>query len=235
MNDAKSTVLVVEDDLQIRRFVCQTLERADYRVTEACTMQAAQDEAGARPPDLVVLDLGLPDGNGVDFVRVMRDWSRMPILILSARSAEADKIDALDAGADDYLTKPFSVGELLARVRALLRRADPDSSPGTPLVRFGDVEVDLVRRSVQRAGEPVHLTAIEYRLLVVLIANAGKVLTHRHLLREVWGAGYAESTHYLRIYISHLRQKLEADPTQPAHLRTEIGVGYRFDTQAPNA
>ncbi|NMG43885.1 two-component system response regulator KdpE [Aromatoleum toluvorans] len=227
MSEHQTGILVVEDEQEIRRFIRQTLERAGYRVFEAATLQQALDDAVARRPEFVVLDLGLPDGDGTDFVRAVRDWSRMPVLILSARSDEANKITALDAGADDYLTKPFSVGELLARVRALLRRAEGGDA-GAAQVRFGEVEVDLARRTVTRRGEAVHLTALEYRLLVVLLANAGKVMTHRQLLREVWGAAYVDSTHYLRIYVGHLRQKLEADPTQPAHLRTEIGVGYRF-------
>ncbi|AYH45603.1 response regulator [Azoarcus sp. DN11] len=228
MSEHQTGILVVEDEQEIRRFIRQTLERAGYRVFEAATLRQALDDVVARRPEFVVLDLGLPDGDGTDFVRAVRDWSRMPVLILSARSDEANKITALDAGADDYLTKPFSVGELLARVRALLRRAEAGSGAGAAQVRFGEVEVDLARRTVTRGGEAVHLTALEYRLLVVLLANAGKVMTHRQLLREVWGAAYVDSTHYLRIYVGHLRQKLEADPTQPAHLRTEIGVGYRF-------
>jgi len=228
VSEHQTSVLVVEDELQIRHFVRQILERAGYRVLEAGTVRQALTDAASRKPDLVILDLGLPDGDGASFVSAVRDWSRMPVLILSARSDEADKITALDAGADDYLTKPFSVGELLARVRALLRRADGGNEQAEALVRFGDVEVDLAHHTVLRAGEPVHLTAHEYRLLVVLLANMGKVMTHRHLLREVWGPAYVDSTHYLRIYVGHLRQKLEADPTQPAHLRTEIGVGYRF-------
>ncbi|MCC4115687.1 response regulator [Aromatoleum toluclasticum] len=228
MNAHPVRILVVEDELQIRHFIRQTLERAEYQVIEAATVQQALDDAVSGKPDLVILDLGLPDGDGVDFVRAVRDWSRMPVLILSARSDENEKVNALDAGADDYLTKPFSVGELLARVRALLRRAEAGADAGAAVVRFGDVEVDLARRTVLRAGLPVHLTAREYRLLVVLLANAGKVMTHRQLLREVWGPAYVDSTHYLRIYVGHLRQKLEADPTQPLHLRTEIGVGYRF-------
>ncbi|WP_018990517.1 response regulator [Aromatoleum toluclasticum] len=227
MNAHPVRILVVEDELQIRHFIRQTLERAEYQVIEAATVQQALDDAVSGKPDLVILDLGLPDGDGVDFVRAVRDWSRMPVLILSARSDENEKVNALDAGADDYLTKPFSVGELLARVRALLRRAEGGDA-GAAVVRFGDVEVDLARRTVLRAGAPVHLTAREYRLLVVLLGNAGKVMTHRQLLREVWGPAYVDSTHYLRIYVGHLRQKLEADPTQPMHLRTEIGVGYRF-------
>jgi two-component system KDP operon response regulator KdpE len=173
----------------------------------------------------VVLDLGLPDMNGIDFIRDLRTWSRVPILILSARSAEQDKIAALDAGADDYLAKPFGVGELLARVRALLRRHWHDAKPQH---KFGDVEVDLSRRTVSRGGVEVHLTQIEYRLLAVMLANSGKVMTHRHLMQEVWGPGHTEQGHYLRIYVGRLRQKLETDPALPRHILTETGVGYRF-------
>jgi len=199
-------------------------------VVEAETMKQGLIDAGTRKPDLVVLDLGLPDGNGVDFIRDFRGWSSVPIIVLSARAAEAEKIEALDAGADDYLTKPFGVGELLARVRASLRRTSA-AAPGSGAVfRFGDVEVDQATRTVTRAGQRVHLTPIEYRLLSLLIANAGKVLTHRHLLREVWGPTFVESNHYVRIYVGHLRQKLETDPAQPRHLLTETGVGYRFQT-----
>jgi two-component system KDP operon response regulator KdpE len=184
--------------------------------------------AGEAKPDLVMLDLGLPDGNGVDFIRNLRGWSDVPILVLSARTHEKDKIQALDAGADDYLTKPFGVGELQARARALLRRRNRGEAP-SPLFEFGEVKVDLSRRTVMRNGEPVHLTPIEYRLLCALLANSGKVLTQRYLLREVWGPSSVESYHYLRIYVGHLRQKLEIDPTQPRHIQTETGVGYRFE------
>jgi len=221
-------VLVVEDEMQIRRFVCAVLESEGCRVAEAATMAQGLIDAGTRKPDLIILDLGLPDGDGVRFVQDLRAWSNMPVLILSARSTENDKIGVLDAGADDYLTKPFAVGELLARVRALLRRGKQSGEAASPLVCFGEVEVDLARRKVSRQGEPVHLTPIEYRLLGVMLANAGKVMTHRHLLREVWGPSYVESNHYLRIYVGHLRQKLEQDPTQPRHFLTETGVGYRF-------
>jgi len=221
------TVLVVEDEAQIRRFVRAALEAEGCRVAEAATMRQGLIDAGSRKPDLVVLDLGLPDGDGERFVTDLRSWSTVPVLILSARSTENDKIAVLDAGADDYLTKPFSVGELLARVRALLRRSRPGGS-GEPLLRFTDVEVDLARRSVLRGGAAVRLTPIEYRLLAVLLANPGKVMTHRHLLREVWGPNAVESSHYLRVYVGHLRQKLEADPAQPRHFLTETGVGYRF-------
>lgn len=227
---AAPNILVVEDDAQIRRFVRHALEREAFRVREAETFASGLIEAGTSKPDLVILDLGLPDGDGVHFVQELRGWSQTPVLILSARSTEADKIGVLDAGADDYLTKPFSVGELIARVRALLRRGLRSRESESAVVQFGDVTVDMTRRLVMRAGEPVHLTAIEYRLLVALIANSNKVITQRQLLREVWGPTHVESSHYLRIYVSHLRQKLEADPTQPKHIQTEIGVGYRFVT-----
>ncbi|MEQ1595650.1 MAG: two-component system response regulator KdpE [Casimicrobium sp.] len=228
MNTPATTLLVVEDDVQIRRFVRLSLEREGFRVREAETYASGLVDAGTSKPDVVILDLGLPDGDGTDFVRELRGWSQVPVLILSARTMETDKIDVLDAGADDYLTKPFSVGELLARVRALLRRVSrlPDSE--SAVAHFGDVTVDMTRRLVLRNGTPVHLTAIEYRLLVALIANANKVVTQRQLLRDVWGPTHVESSHYLRIYVSHLRQKLEVDPTLPQHLLTEIGVGYRF-------
>ncbi len=226
MTEIAPTALLVEDERQIRRFVRTAMEAEGWQVVEADTMKQGLIEAGTRKPDLVVLDLGLPDGNGVDFIRDFRGWSSVPVIVLSARTGETDKIEALDAGADDYLTKPFGVGELLARVRAMLRRK---AAPGTGGVfRFGDVTVDQVNRVVTRDGVPVHLTPIEYRLLTVLIGSAGKVLTHRALLREVWGPSYIESSHYVRVYVGHLRQKLEADPTQPRHLLTETGVGYRF-------
>ena len=223
-------ILVVEDDAQIRRFVRHALEREAYRVREADTFAGGLLDAGTSKPDLVILDLGLPDGDGVQFVRELRGWSQTPVLILSARSTEADKIGVLDAGADDYLTKPFSVGELIARVRALLRRGLRSRESESAVVQFGDVVVDMTRRLVMRAAEPVHLTAIEYRLLVALIANSNKVVTQRQLLREVWGPTHVESSHYLRICVSHLRHKLETDPTQPKHIQTEVGVGYRFVT-----
>ena len=221
-------ILVVEDESQIRRFVRAALEGEGCRVAEAASCRQGLLEAGARRTDLVVLDLALPDGDGVAFVRDFRAWSSAPVLVLSARSTEHDKIGVLDAGADDYLTKPFSVGELLARVRALLRRGRGDADLESACVAFGDVEVDFARRQVSRRGEPVRLTPIEYRLLGVLVANAGKVMTHRQLLREVWGPAASESSHYLRVYVGHLRHKLEDDPTRPRHVLTETGVGYRF-------
>ena len=229
-------VVVIEDEPQIRRFVRSALEAEGWQVHEADTAKKGLTEAGTRKPDLLVLDLGLPDGNGLDVIRDVRGWSAVPIIVLSARSDEADKITALDAGADDYLTKPFGVGELLARVRANLRRPRAAAADGfaaeeiDPVFRFGEVEVDRQARLVRRSGVEVHLTPIEYRLLNVLMANAGRVLTHRQLLREVWGPSHAEQSHYLRIYMGHLRQKLERDHAQPVHLLTETAVGYRLLT-----
>jgi len=228
VNSSSPVVLLVEDEAQIRRFVRSALEGDGCRVAESETMRQGLIEAGTRKPDLVILDLGLPDGDGVQFVEGLRAWSAIPVIILSARTTEHDKIEVLDAGADDYLTKPFSVGELLARVRALLRRQARAAEGESPVLRFGAVEVDLSRRVVLRNGAPVRLTPIEYRLLTVLLASSGKVLTHRNLLREVWGPAFVESSHYLRIYVSRLRQKLENDPAQPRHFFTETGVGYRF-------
>jgi two-component system KDP operon response regulator KdpE len=221
-------VVIIEDDRQIRRFVRAALEEEGCQVFEAENAARGLIEAGTRKPDLVVLDLGLPDRDGVEVVHDLRGWTGIPIIILSARSAEEEKIAALDAGADDYLAKPFGVGELLARVRALLRRRFAAAAGAEPICTFGDVRVDLSRRMVERAGQTLHLTPIEYRLLGVLLANADKVLTHRQLLREVWGPNAVESNHYLRIYVGHLRQKIEVDPTQPKHILTETGVGYRF-------
>jgi two-component system KDP operon response regulator KdpE len=226
--------IVIEDEPQIRRFVRAALEAEGWQVHDAGTLRQGLAEAGTRKPDLLVLDLGLPDGDGVDLIRDVRAWSQVPIVVLSARSDESDKIAALDAGADDYLTKPFGVGELMARVRANLRR--PRSVPGDAaasggeeaVFRFGEVEVDRPARLVRRQGVPVHLTPIEYRLLLVLVTHAGRVLTHRQLLREVWGPSHAEQSHYLRIYMGNLRRKLETDPAQPRHLLTETAVGYRL-------
>jgi two-component system, OmpR family, KDP operon response regulator KdpE len=220
-------ILIIEDEPQIRRFVRTAIEAENGTVFEAATGERGLIEAATRKPDLVIVDLGLPDRDGVEVVRDIRGWSGLPILILSARVDERDKVAALDAGADDYLTKPFGVAELQARIRALLRRAVGGQS-GEPTVHFGDIEVDLAKRCVSKAGQEVHLTPIEYRLLTQLIANAGRVLTHRQLLREVWGPGHAEDTHYLRVYMTGLRRKLEDDPARPCHIRTESGVGYRL-------
>jgi two-component system KDP operon response regulator KdpE len=224
---AAASIVVIEDEPQIRRFLRTALEAEGCSMAEAGSGKRGLVEAGTRKPDLVILDLGLPDCDGVDVVRDLRTWSRVPILILSARTDEADKVAALDAGADDYLTKPFGVAELMARVRALLRRSRLAGSE-EPIVVFGDVTVDLVHRRVLRAGFEVHLTPIEYRLLAVLLANADRVLVHRQLLREVWGPSHVEDAHYLRVYMTGLRRKLEADPTRPRHIRTESGIGYRL-------
>ena len=225
------TALLVEDEPQIRRFLRTAMETEGWHVVETDTLKQGLIDAGTRKPDLVILDLGLPDGDGIDLIRGLRGWSSVPVIVLSARVNETDKIAALDAGADDYLTKPFGVGELLARVRAMRRRQTARGGGEDAVFRFDDVEVDQANRVVRKAGAIQHLTPIEYRLLTVLIANAGKVLTHRHLLREVWGPSFVESSHYVRVYVAHLRQKLEADPTQPRHILTETGVGYRFQVE----
>lgn len=225
---AEPIALIVEDERQIRRFVRTALETEGFHVVEADTMKQGLVDAGTRKPDIVILDLGLPDGDGVDFIRDFRAWSSVPVVVLSARADETDKIEALDAGADDYLTKPFGVGELLARVRAARRRGA--SASGESTFRFGDVEVDLVGRDVRKAKDVVHLTPIEFRLLALMVNNAGRVLTHRQILREVWGPNYVEHEHYVRVHMGHLRQKLEDDPAQPRYLVTETAVGYRLVT-----
>ncbi len=220
-------VVLVEDETGIRQFVRTALESAGCVVAEAATLERGRIETASRRPDLLILDLGLPDGDGTSLLTQLRTWSGMPVLVLSARGDEKDKVAALDAGADDYLSKPFGVAELLARVRALLRRSlrAPDRSS---TVGFGEVEVDLATRAVRRAGEPVHLTPIEYKLLCLLIGGAGRVLTHRELLAGVWGPHHVEHSHYLRVYMAGLRRKLERDPAIPAHILTESGVGYRL-------
>ena len=228
MSEPAPVALLIEDERQIRRFVRTALEAEGFSVVEAETVHQGLADAGTRRPDIVILDLGLPDGDGVDFIRDFRAWSKVPIVVLSARVEETDKIEALDAGADDYLTKPFGVGELLARVRAARRRgAVPGGAPAAAF-RFGDVEVDLAARIVRKKDAAVHLTPIEFRMLALLIHNAGRVLTHRQILREVWGPNYVEHEHYVRVHMGHLRQKLEDDPAQPAHLVTETAVGYRL-------
>ncbi|MBS6737163.1 MAG: two-component system response regulator KdpE [Enterobacteriaceae bacterium] len=220
-------VLIVEDEQAIRRFLRAALEAEGLRVWEAETLQRGLIEAATRKPDLVILDLGLPDGDGIDFIRDLRQWSQIPVIVLSARTEESDKIAALDAGADDYLSKPFGIGELQARLRVALRR-NAGMQQSDPLVSFSDIQVDLANRRIMRAGEELHLTPIEFRLLAVLLNNHGKVLTQRQLLSQVWGPNAVEHSHYLRIYMGHLRQKLEADPARPRHLLTETGIGYRF-------
>lgn len=226
-------VLIIEDDPQIRRFVRAALEAEGLQVRESDSAQRGLIDAATRRPDLLILDLGLPDRDGVDVIRDLRTWSRAPVLVLSARTDEADKVIALDAGADDYLTKPFGVPELLARIRALRRRIVGSSEPASVEIRFGDVTVDLARREVTRAGEAVHMTPIEYRLLALLAANAGRVMTQRQLLKEVWGPGHAEHGHYLRVFVANLRKKLEPDPLRPRYLKTETGVGYRLILEPP--
>lgn len=220
-------VLIVEDEQAIRRFLRTALEAEGLRVHEAETLQRGLIEAATRKPDLVILDLGLPDGDGLDFIRDLRQWSQMPVIVLSARAEESDKIAALDAGADDYLSKPFGIGELQARLRVALRR-HAASSPDEPVIVFSDIRVNLASRRIQRGEEEIHLTPIEFRLLAVLLNNHGKVLTQRQLLSQVWGPNAVEHSHYLRIYMGHLRQKLEVDPARPRHLLTETGIGYRF-------
>jgi two-component system KDP operon response regulator KdpE len=228
--------ILIEDEAQIRRFVRAALESEGWQVHEAETAKRGLADAGTRKPDLLIVDLGLPDGDGIDLIRDVRGWSNVPILVLSARTDESDKIAALDAGADDYLVKPFGLGELMARVRANLRRPrtvpsdalNGEATNADSIFKFGDIEINRLDRIVRRAGIEVHLTPIEYRLLGVLVANVGRVITHKQLLRDVWGPSHSEQSHYLRIYMGHLRQKLEDDSAQPCHLLTEVGVGYRL-------
>ena len=228
MNTTGSQILIVEDEAHIRRFVRLTLEAEGHTVHEAENYQRGLIEAGTRRPDLVVLDLGLPDGDGVDLIRELRQWSTLPVIVLSARSTEASKIAALDAGADDYLVKPFGSGELSARVRAQLRRHQQKTPGGAPQIHFGDVRIDLVRRVVERAGEALHLTPIEYKLLTHLASQPDRVITHAQLLKAVWGPGHLEDSHYVRVHMANLRKKIEVQPSMPRHLITETGIGYRF-------
>jgi two-component system KDP operon response regulator KdpE len=222
-------VLVVDDEQAIRRFLRVTLSSQAYEVVEATSGQEALSDAATHKPDIVILDLGLPDIDGVEVTRLLRQWTQIPIIILSVRGSERDKIAALDAGADDYLTKPFGVGELLARLRAALRRAAQITSE--PVFTSGSLKVDLARRLVSVSGREVQLTPTEYELLRVLVTHAGKVLTHHHLLREVWGTEYGEEFHMLHVNISNLRRKIEPDPARPQFIITEPGVGYRLRTE----
>jgi two-component system KDP operon response regulator KdpE len=229
------TILIVEDERHICESVAAALEGEGFQACQANTAAYAAVQAASCRPDLIILDLGLPDRDGVDFIRDYRAWASTPILILSARAEEESKVEALNAGADDYLSKPFGVAELLARVRALLRRRFTPPQDAEPLLHFGEetasgrFSVDCVNRRVSRNGEPLHLTQIEYRMLVFFAANPHRVLTHRHLLTQIWGGQAVENHQYLRVYVGHLRQKIEANPAQPRHILTEIGVGYRFE------
>ena len=228
MTELRATILVVEDEPEIRRFLRTSLGAEGYRVVEAESGARGAIGASTHKLDLAIVDLGLPDLDGVEVIRRIRAWSPMPIIVLSARAREQAKVDALDAGADDYVTKPFGVGELLARLRVALRHAARSGAGGTTLIRLGNVELDLERRRVIRAGGEVHLTPIEFRLLACLAQHLGLVVTHRQLLKEVWGPSHVEHTHYLRIYMKQLREKLEDDPVRPRFLLTESGVGYRL-------
>ena len=222
----KPVARVIDDEVQMRRLLRVNLEAQGYRVVEAATGQEGITEAAQRRPDVVLLDLGLPDLDGVTVLKRLREWSRVPVVVLSVRDREDDKIAALDNGADDYVTKPFSTGELLARLRVAQRRAQ--TAPEVTVFRTGALEVDLTARIVRRNGQEVKLTATEYSLLRLFVQHAGKVLTHRQILREVWGPNNLEQTHYLRVYMAHLREKLEANPAQPEIFTTEPGIGYRL-------
>ena len=221
-------ILIIEDENQIRRFVRIALEAENFDVIEADNGTRGLIEASTRQPDLFIIDLGLPDLEGKEVIQQIRGWSEKPIIVLSARDREEEKVAALNIGADDYLTKPFGIPELIARVRAHLRRRQYDENQGDPIIHFGDVIVDLAAHTVTRAGKEVHLTPIEYRLLLTLTSARGRVVTHNQLMLAVWGPNYSERSHYLRIYMGHLRQKLERNPAQPEFLLTELGVGYRL-------
>jgi two-component system, OmpR family, KDP operon response regulator KdpE len=225
-------ILLIEDEPQMRRFLRAALGGHDYRLVEAATAKEGLAHAAGRNPDVILLDLGLPDTDGLEVTRQLREWTRTPVIVLSARGREQDKVAALDLGADDYLTKPFGVEELLARIRVALRHSSlgPGAVP-EPVFEVGELKVDLGQRQVFRAGQEIHLTPTEYKLLVALVRHAGKLLTHRQLLQEVWGSNFITQTHYLRIYIMQLRQKIEPDPARPRLLLTEPGVGYRFKAE----
>jgi two-component system, OmpR family, KDP operon response regulator KdpE len=226
MGAPKQTVLVIDDEVQILRLLRITLEAAGFNVIEADSGRVGLDQAAHCQPDAIILDLGLPDLGGLDVLKQLREWSKVPVLVLTVLAAERDKVAALDSGADDYLTKPFGSAELTARLRAILRRAPGENEPA--VVTFGDIEMDLAARVVRRAGAEVRLTAKEYAMLRLLVIHRGKVVTHGQMLRELWGPKAEENTHYLRVHMTHIRQKLEAEPHKPRHLRTESGIGYRL-------
>ncbi|WP_334108629.1 response regulator [Methylobacillus sp.] len=221
-------ILVVEDEPQIRKFLLMAIQAEQFNAFPAETGERGLIEVGTRKPDIVIMDLGLPDMDGVEVIRQIRTWSNVPIIVLSARTQEHEKIEALDAGADDFLTKPFGAGELLARIRAQLRRRAVSPDSVNSVVRFGNIKIDLAKRQIYRDGIQVQLTPTEYRLLTVLVREANRVVSQRQLLKEVWGPNAVESSHYLRIYMGHLRNKLEDNPTQPQYFITELGVGYRL-------
>jgi two-component system KDP operon response regulator KdpE len=223
---ARNDILVIDDEVQIRRLLRITLESAGHKVREVETGRLGLDEIAARAPDAVILDLGLPDVPGLEVLRRLREWSRVPVLVLTVLAAEEDKVAALDAGADDYLTKPFGGAELLARLRAILRRAPTGGELAA--ITFGDITVDLAARVVRRGENEIKLTPREYALLRILVLHRGRVVTHQQILREVWGPNSEEHTHYLRVHMTHLRQKIEAEPHRPRHLKTESGIGYRL-------
>jgi two-component system KDP operon response regulator KdpE len=234
MTHSGASVLIVEDDQGIRRFLRAALETEGYRVIESTTGRRGKLDAGTQKPDLAIVDLGLPDLDGLEVIAAIRTWSRMPIIVLSARQPERDKIAALDAGADDYVTKPFGIGELLARLRVALRHG-ARTGEGEVQLQLGPVMIDLVSRRALRDGHEIHLTPIEFRVVAALAAHLGLVVTHKQLLTEVWGPAYANNTHYLRIYLKQIRDKLEVDPMRPRHFLTEAGVGYRLVSEGPVA
>lgn len=235
MNDLHARVLIIEDEADIRRFVRMTLEAEGHEVFEADGFTRGLIDAGTRRPDVIVLDLGLPDGDGVTLIRDLRQWSSVPVLVLSARSTEHDKIAALDAGADDYLVKPFGAGELMARMRAQFRRHLHQTPTGEAEIHFGTVHIDLIKRQVTRNAEVLHLTPIEYKLLTLLASQPDRVITHQQLLKAVWGPGHTHDTHYVRVHMGNLRKKVEDMPSMPRHLMTEAGIGYRFVRQAADS
>jgi two-component system, OmpR family, KDP operon response regulator KdpE len=229
MTENPAIILLIEDERQMRRFLKVTLQSERYNVIEAETAADGLSQAAMRNPDIVLLDLGLPDMDGLEVIKKLREWSSVPVIVISAREQEGDKIKALDSGADDYLTKPFGAGELIARIRVALRHAAPKSHDQREAVFVADdLKIDFLKRQVHCGAQEIHLTPIEYRLLTVLVRNAGRVMTHRQILKEVWGPPYIEQTHYLRVFMNQLRKKIEVDSTRPRYLLNEPGIGYRF-------